>query len=195
MLANKTEDADGSVCARYCTPVNSFEGASGSVTGAEGHCSSLSLAQSGGSTGNHGPHQCRFVQSFYSNTEDMPAGLGMCVPVEPLQGGSWGDCSLLDWDGIRDNWNSALEAHVDPVQSFESYCLVAPADPTSDVLERCQGLFRGCLSLEEIHESLPMPNGASFWSVGSPIPWMQRQRRFLDELVQKPSLPRDMLAW
>ena len=102
------------------------------------------------------------MQTFYDNTEALPSNLGMCVPVYPLSGGSWGDCSELDWDGIRSTWQSAISEGSDPVLAFRNHCLESPADPdNSPVLARCIGLFRGCVSLSEAEEVLDIPTGGA----------------------------------
>ncbi len=162
LLSNKTSDADASLCARYCTPEQSFQGSDQAVTGIHGQCESFALSQSGGTNGNNSPHQCRFVQTFYDNTEGLPASLGMCVPVHPLSGGSWGDCSDFDWVGIRSRWDAAILEGSDPVAAFRNHCLESPADPNnSPVLDRCIGLFRGCVSLSEAEQVLDIPAGGA----------------------------------
>ena len=165
LLANKTVNADGALCARYCSPRESYQNHVAEVTGSADHCSSASLLQSGGTSGNGGPHQCRFVQTFYDNTEGLPRSLGMCVPVHPLSGGSWGDCNSLDWEGIRSRWQDAIAVGSDPVAAFRNHCLESPADPdNSPVLDDCMGLFRGCVSLAEAEEVLAIPTaGARFF--------------------------------
>jgi hypothetical protein len=165
MLNNKPDNADGSVCARYCTPANSYEGNIGEVEGLAGNCESAVLAQSGGTNGNNGAHQCRFIQSFYGNTDNLPEALGMCVPVNPLGGGTWGDCSIFDWDGIKLAWNGAVEAETDPNVALNEHCLENPSDPqNSETLPKCEGLFRGCLSLAESDAGLLDPAGGAFQS-------------------------------
>ncbi len=162
LLANKTAGADGVVCARYCTPQESYQGNEAGIVGASSNCGAIALAQSGGTNGNAGEHQCRFVQSFYGNTDNLPAALGMCVPVLPLSGGSWGDCSAFDWDGIRERWDDAVLEGSDPVAAFRNHCLESPADPTnSPVFDRCIGLFRGCISLSEAEQVLEVPTGGA----------------------------------
>jgi hypothetical protein len=189
LLSNKTESADGVVCARYCTPQESYQGNEEGIVGKNGNCSAIALAQSGGTSGNASEHQCRFVQSFYDNTDNLPSELGMCVPVTPLAGGSWGDCSGFDWDGIRQRWDDAVLEGSDPVAAFRNHCLESPADPTnSPVFDRCIGLFRGCISLSESEQVLQAPTGETLLSrrswistlgVGRPsfegqVPWNWR---------------------
>jgi hypothetical protein len=165
MLNNRPENADGSVCARYCTPANSYQGNAGDLEGLGGNCAVAVLTQDGGTNGNSGAHQCRFLQSFYDNTDNLPEELGMCVPVNPLGGGSWGDCGLLDWDGIKLAWNGAVEAGTDPNEALSNHCLADPSDPqNSETLEKCVGLFRGCLSLVEQDTGLLDPAGGAFQS-------------------------------
>ena len=165
LLANKTTNADAALCSRYCTPAESHAGSTGEVAGAFGNCSDLSLAQSGGTGGNASPHQCRFLQSFYDNTDSLPVDLGMCVPVQPLAGGTWSDCREFDWDGIGQRWHTAVLEGSDPVAAFRAHCLATPADPSrSAVFDHCLGLFRGCVSLGEVDEVLQIPTGGALLS-------------------------------
>jgi hypothetical protein len=165
MLNNKPENADGSVCARYCTPGNSYEGSAGELEGLGGNCSISLLAETGGTNGNNSAHQCRFIQSFYGNTDNLPEELGMCVPISPLGGGTWGDCGIFDWDGIKLAWNGAVEAGTDPNVALNDHCLETPSDPqNSETLPKCIGLFRGCLSLAESDSGLLDPSGGAFQS-------------------------------
>ncbi len=180
ILNNRPVGADASVCARYCEPANTYVGNDDDVEGAGENCSNTSLAQSGGTNGNNSPHQCRFLQSFYGNTDNMPVEIGLCVPVTSLEGGSWGDCSLLDWDGVKAAWNGAVEGGTDPNTALNAFCLTDPEDPqNSDILPRCEGLNRGCLSLEEQDTGLLDPAGGAFFSrqawaesVGVEIPFL-----------------------
>jgi hypothetical protein len=186
LLLNKTENADAALCARYCTPAESYAGNESEIEGVFGNCSSVSLAQSGGTSGNSSAHQCRFVQSFYDNTANMPAQLGMCVPVLPLSGGTWGDCALFDWSGIRSRWDAAVQEGSDPVVAFRNYCLESPADPTnSAVFDHCLGLFRGCVSLSEADEVLQLPTGAALMSKRSWLETLGFDRPSLDEQANR----------
>lgn len=165
LLSNKTENADGVLCSRYCTPQESHATSLDAVFGVNGNCEAAALSQSGGTSGNNSTHQCRFVQSFYDNTEYLPASLGMCVPVMPSSGGSWGDCTAFDWEGIRSTWDDAVEAGSDPVAAFRAHCLESPADPTnSPVFDQCMGLFRGCISISEAEQVLQIPTGGALMS-------------------------------
>ena len=184
LLSNKTEDADGVVCARYCTPQETYQGNEAGIAGVNGNCGAVALAQSGGTSGNASEHQCRFAQSFYDNTDNLPAELGMCVPVAPLSGGSWGDCSAFDWDGIRSRWDAAVLEGTDPVAAFRNHCLESPADPSnSPVFDRCIGLFRGCISLSEAEEVLDLPTGETLMFSRSWISTLGVGRPFLEGQV------------
>ena len=84
----------------------------------------------------------------------------MCVPVSPLSGGSWGDCSQLDWQGIKSIWSEASALGEDGLQAVNDFCL----DPqSSGILDHCVGMFRGCLSLAEIEQAMPGLGRNSFW--------------------------------
>lgn len=132
---------DGSrLCARSCTPINTHNSSLDSVAGGQGRCTSQSLSAAGSST--VGAHQCRFVQTFYSDGENMPDSVGMCVPAE-----AGDDCTELDWDGIL----AATEQ--DGEEGYNLFC-TGTAEPTNqtDTFPRCMGMFRGCLSLEALDE-------------------------------------------
>lgn len=147
LLNNKPEDADGTVCARYCTAEDTHTNNTGSAAGQNDNCSNGSLQQAGGTNGANGAHQCRFVQNFYSNTTEVPVEVGMCVPVVPAGGGTWADCTLYDHDGLVAAYNAETTPEGQET-AFNNFCLVTPADPmNSDITPECEGLFRGCISL------------------------------------------------
>jgi hypothetical protein len=70
----------GSVCAAFCRPVAQQNGNSDQLGGE---------ADSGFTCADRGAvaHECRFLQSFYSNTMNVPATVGICVPPK-----LWGSC-------------------------------------------------------------------------------------------------------
>lgn len=149
LLNNKPEMADGSVCARYCTAAVSHTEALGAIEGTNGKCTLASLGAAGGVNGAAGEHQCRFVQSFYSNTDQVPVEVGMCVPVNPPAGGTWDDCRTFDWVGIQTAWNDKADAAAANA-AWDQFCLDTPDDPdNAEVLPKCMGYFRGCISNEE----------------------------------------------
>ncbi len=172
-------------CTRFCTPTETYQGIggtqTGSAVGANGKCSDSALDELGGRNGNDSPHQCRFIQSFYANTDLIPASTGMCVPVMASGGGqtlllgngatagpTWGDCTLFEWELLRDSWNAAAPNGQDAVNTaFDNFCLSTPSDPSnSTILDRCIGYFYGCLSVQMTDELLP-PAAASNFSLRS----------------------------
>lgn len=158
LLNNTPTDASETHCARYCSPANTHAGAITNAEGNEQRCGGEALTLLGGTGDVPGSHQCRFVQSFYANSADTPAEVGMCVPVIAENGESWGDCELLDWDGIRQAWNDAIIAGTSPEEAFDEHCLVTPGSPaTSATKDICLGFSKGCLSLAEIELGLPAP--------------------------------------
>ena len=161
LLNNKPENADGSVCTRYCTPVDTYVGSIANPSGMNGNCELAALGAIGGTNGANGEHQCRFVQNFYSNTDQVPVEVGMCVPVAPVGGGTWADCKLFDFDGLVAVYNAAATPEAQTT-AFNEFCLVTPDDPmNSDVTPECLGYFRGCISLEK-EKDLVDVNGAVF---------------------------------
>ncbi len=148
LLNNAPENADGTVCARYCTPVNTHSNAQAGAAGVNDKCGAAALGAVGGTNGEPAEHQCRFVQNFYSNTDLVPEEVGMCVPI--LVGGeSWGDCKAFDWDGLKAVYNGAANAEAQEA-AFNQFCLIDPNDPQgSGITPQCEGLLRGCISLAE----------------------------------------------
>jgi len=151
LLPNSPDDSTGFLCTRFCSPVNSHSSAIGAVAGANGNCSPEALNELGGTNGEASAHQCRFLQSFslLGHSELAPPVVGFCVPTLPVAGGTWGDCTEFDWDGLKAEW---LDGAADPEQRaklFESRCLSEPSQP-AQFEDVCLGLRRGCISLEEI---------------------------------------------
>ncbi len=107
LLKTPSSDAEGTLCARYCSPSESHSTAQDSLAGANGRCLPSDLAATG-TNGDAGEYQCRFVQSFYEAASAADESLGMCVPVNPIAGGTWSDCRDFDWDAIKAVWNDAF---------------------------------------------------------------------------------------
>lgn len=161
LLPDAPVDADNSTCARYCSPVDTHTNADADADGLNSKCSGVNLGLAGGTNGNANPHQCRFIQNFYSDTGAVPAEVGMCVPTLSNEGGSWADCTAYDHDGLV----AAYNAETTPdgqTTAFNNFCLVTPEDPTnSEVTPECLGLFRGCISLEKENDLVDV-GGAIF---------------------------------
>lgn len=158
LLSDRPEDPTGTHCARYCSPANAHSAEQSDVQGLSGQCETAALDLLGGTNGVAQEHQCRFVQSFSSDTELVSEGVGMCVPTTPAGGGSWGDCRAFDWDGLKAAWNAAIAAGGSTSDAFGEFCLEDPSSPdTSDIRARCLGYFRGCISLAEKAAGLPIP--------------------------------------
>ncbi len=160
LLNNRPEEADGTVCARYCEPDDTHTNNDGNSEGKNEACSTVNLGQAGGTNGNSSQHQCRFIENFYSNTTEVPSTIGMCVPVTSNDGGSWADCEEYDHDGLVAVYNAATTPE-EQETAFNNFCLVDPADPETDITPNCLGLFRGCISLEKETELVDV-GGAIF---------------------------------
>ena len=63
---------DGSVCTAFCSPVVQHSGDTASLNGDP---QGVTCAAAGAPT-----HECRFVNSFYSNSTNVAPSVGMCVP-------------------------------------------------------------------------------------------------------------------
>ena len=118
-------------------------------------CSPGALDALGGTGGVASEHQCRFVQSLYETPGVISEQVGLCVPVTNASGGSFGDCRLLDWDGIKTALAEAQSRGLEQQEALDEFCLVNPEDPVSSpVKDICRGLYRGCLSLQEMEAGL-----------------------------------------
>lgn len=79
-ILNRTPGAsDGSICTQFCSPAITTVADASAPRGNDPYtCGNLA-------------YQCRFIQSFYSNTPMVDASIGFCV--DPTL---WGDCTLYD---------------------------------------------------------------------------------------------------
>lgn len=93
LFNNKPEDADGTVCARYCSPAETHADAQENALGLRGNCSVAAMQVTGETNGVQSEHQCRFVQTFSDEAYLVDATVGMCVPVNPGSRPTWSDCS------------------------------------------------------------------------------------------------------
>lgn len=127
-----------------------------SLAGVDGNCAPAALAAVGGTGQELGEHQCRFIQSFSDSSSAADDSLGMCVPVNPIAGGTWSDCRDFDWEAIKSVWSTAIADGSDPQTAFNNFCLTTPSDPdNSPLTDICIGLSRGCISLQDKEAGLP----------------------------------------
>jgi len=126
ILNDSPTNATGSVCAFFCNPVNTFTdppgtllgSAIGSVAGNDINCTTdLAGASppraSGPGTVLTTQFECRFIQSFYNNTDQVPVDVGMCVNVQ----NGWGNCSDFDKAGFIDAVNTTNMTYCDPTMN------------------------------------------------------------------------------
>jgi hypothetical protein len=122
--ANLPGDGGVSVCAFFCTPVDSWKGNADNAAGDpySVHCNSTfgGIRPDGPGAG----HECRFFQSFYSNVEDVLASVGMCVDVA-----TWGSCADFDWVARQADMATGADQAPD-------YCDVHPDRCMDDCLSR-----------------------------------------------------------
>jgi hypothetical protein len=85
-------------CAFFCNPTDNW---AGNVNGLSGDPAGITCAASFGGVRPDGPgpaYECRYIQSYYSNTEQVAATTGMCVsPGISYQGFHSGSCADFDW--------------------------------------------------------------------------------------------------
>ncbi len=152
-------------CARFCTPSDSYlniaNAVVGTPSGVNGKCDTASLNLVGGVNSHDVAHQCRFIQGLYTNTDLVPDTVGLCMPIVPNNGGdlligngasagaTFGDCSIFEWEGLRDAWNAAAPMGTAAADAaFNQFCLSNPNDPANSVfLPKCVGIFFACVSL------------------------------------------------
>ncbi len=115
VLNDVPDNATGSVCAFFCNPVDTYSDPPGTLVGtAVG--GTISCATDFAGVRPNAPGvvvdnwECRFVQSFYSNTDQVPADTGMCVS-KPI---GWGECVNFDKAGFIDAVNTMSMTYCDP---------------------------------------------------------------------------------
>ncbi len=162
LLRSQNNPNGSPLCARYCTPEDSYLGSVGVIGNAQGlrsECESGNLDILGGRNNHEVEHQCRHIQTLVSGADAVSADIGMCVPIVPIDNGalllvngaqvpdSFGDCSLFDWLGLKEAWNDAApNGYGAAQQAFDDFCLSNPDNPfVSQVYSRCQGFFFGCV--------------------------------------------------
>ena len=87
----------GSVCAAYCTPSVLHKDLADLQDKLNGDPAGTTCA----SMGAIAPHECRFVNSFYSNTQAVPDTVGFCV--DPTEG--WDSCAQHTLDSVEAETN------------------------------------------------------------------------------------------
>lgn len=179
-LLNEKSGADGGAaqCTRYCTPDATYLDINGVLVGnSEGvdtKCSTGGLNLVGGRDGHNEPHQCRYIQGIYGNTNLVPESVGMCMPILPAGGGNlelgngatsgatWGDCTVFAWEELLTSWNAAAPNGEDAINvAFNEFCLTDPLDPpNSGINDKCVGFFFGCITLAMEAELMDPPSAA-----------------------------------
>lgn len=90
-------------CTFFCTPIDNWLG---NVQGLAGDPAGITCGTTFAGARPDGPgssYECRYVQSYYSNTGDVPASVGMCV--DPLTEGS---CADFDWVQLQADFDAGL---------------------------------------------------------------------------------------
>lgn len=111
-------------CAFFCDPVDNWQG---NVQGLAGDPAGVTCdAQFGGSRpdGPGAGYECRYLQSYYSNADHIPASIGLCVDATVE-----GSCADFDWPQLQSDI-------ADGTSSQTGYCTDHP--------ERC---MVSCISL------------------------------------------------
>jgi hypothetical protein len=182
-------DTDDSVCNAFCTPVNTYKGNAGNApTGLAPY--TCSLARVGASN-----QECRFMQSFYGNTDLNPPEFGACVNNA---GNSFDNCTTYDPVGAIAANNAAFDAEPDaaqkPIKAGQAYCQFCGTTYNAQ-MEACSGEFnatcsgRGCLSLAEIDRLFAEMKPVT------PMPRQSLKRQFIErnqltpEKLQNASVP------
>jgi hypothetical protein len=156
---NDRSDGDGVVCTRLCQPADSYLDNDADRQGLGDRCTTASLTQLGGTSGIAGDHECRFIQSFYSDTDHLPDSIGFCVPVQLWDS----SCSDYDYDAMVTFWNNAVTGgSMDPETDYLDDCTEAGPDgmlgTDDDTLRTdCWGYVWGCVSLTKMDTDLMDP--------------------------------------
>jgi hypothetical protein len=148
--ANQPDDT----CAFFCNPIDNW---AGNVQGLSGDPEGIPCESTFDGARPDGPgstFECRFIQSYYSNTQDVAATTGMCVNPEGENGG--GTCAEFDLDQlVADITSGAANA--------SDYC--------TTVCPECCML--DCISLATQEEELPAFRGKYNCWVSQP--WIREQ--------------------
>jgi hypothetical protein len=100
-------------CAFFCNPTDTFVDTGNTPVGtAAGDPNGIDCAEAFGGTRPDGPgagHECRYIQSFYNNTELVPVTVGMCVAAA-----SWGSCEDFDKPGFLNAVSTNDTTYCDP---------------------------------------------------------------------------------
>jgi hypothetical protein len=139
-------------CTRYCTPDNTHTGNLANIDGTANKCGLAALAPVGGTNAHNDGHECRFLQTMYSDSDVVPTSVGVCIPA-PTYADLWGSCEVLDWASIKAAWNGAIEGGGGSVEANAAVDAICLEDDPDNVGEQrlaasCLGMFRGCLSFE-----------------------------------------------
>lgn len=129
--ANMPDDT----CAFFCNPIDN---SLGNVQGLTGDPAGIRCDSQFGGARPDGPgagYECRFIQTFYGNTELVPATVGMCVDPASAAGG--GSCANFDLSGLQQDIN-------DGITIDSAYCNANP--------DRC---IWSCISLATQSAILP----------------------------------------
>lgn len=79
-------------CAFFCSPIDNWVG---NIQGLAGDPAGITCGATFGGARPDGPgvgYECRYIQSFYSNTELVAETIGMCVSSS-----TYGTCAVFDW--------------------------------------------------------------------------------------------------
>lgn len=145
VVPNALTGATSNNCARYCTPNDNYllinDTKTPNPTGDLNKCGTAELVAAGSAA--LPTHECRYIQSFYSDAGENPPSQGMCVPVDP-----WHNCNdNFEWEGLL----AAVTGAADPAAAntaFNNFCYGEPTPPdTAELGNECLGLRFGCVSL------------------------------------------------
>jgi hypothetical protein len=140
--ANQPDDT----CAFFCNPIDNWKD---NVQGLTGDSTGITCASSFGEDRPAGPgptFQCRYLQSFYSNTDLVAATTGLCVlpaKAPTVDWGAYGSCADFDWAQLK------LDV-ADESASQTGYCDGCP-----------QCCMTECISLATWDEAFPEKSGKS----------------------------------
>ncbi|HUU01969.1 MAG TPA: hypothetical protein VM425_11035 [Myxococcota bacterium] len=105
-------------CAFFCNPIDNWMG---HVQGLSGDPAGITCASTFGGARPDGPgpaYECLYIQSFYSNTDNVPATIGMCV--DPV---SYGSCADFDWAQLQADIADGTADSATYCDDFPNRCL------------------------------------------------------------------------
>jgi hypothetical protein len=140
-------------------PADSYSESDRNRQGVSNKCSTANLTALGGTNSVTGDHECRYIQSYYGDTDYVDKSVGFCLPVQLFDG----TCSDFDYDYLKTTWNQAvMDGEMDPEGVWYDSCVLPGPDMMVGTMDdefdsKCIGYYRGCIGLDTYAADLMQP--------------------------------------